>query len=157
MPEILNHELRKVTLFSVILMGLTSVHHLYGAIVYHTSWRLHVLFFSIPVIVITLLLHRPLSRAVARSWVFRLYWIITLLASIILIGIFEGLYNHVLKNILFFSGFPQSGMDKLYPHGAYEMPDNLLFEITGIMQGIIVIPLVIYFVRLRQSGQKYKL
>lgn len=148
MPDISNHELKKVTLYSVILMGLTSVHHLYGAIAYHTSWRLHVLLFSIPVIIVTLLLH----RAANRPWAFRLYWITTLLASIILIGVFEGLYNHVLKNILFFSGFSQSRMERLYPHGAYEMPDNFFFEITGIMQGIIAIPLIIYFTRL-----KYKL
>ena len=152
MPDLLNQELRKVTLFSVILMGLTSVHHLYGAIAYHTSWRLHVLLFSIPVIVVTLLLH----RAASRPSVFWLYWIITLLAAIILIGIFEGLYNHVLKNILFFSGFPKSSMEKLYPRGAYEMPDNLFFEISGILQGIIAIPLIIYFIRLTQA-KKYKL
>lgn len=152
MPDLLNKEQRKVTLFSVILMCLTSVHHLYGAIAYHTSWRLHVLFFSIPVLVVTLLLNRAASRP---PWVFWLYWIITLLASIILIGIFEGLYNHVLKNILFFSDFPKSSMKKLYPQGAYEMPDNFFFEISGIMQGIIAIPLIIYFIRLTQA--KYKL
>lgn len=145
MPDLFNPALRKVTLYSVILMGLTSVHHLYGAIAYHTSWRLHVLFFSIPVLVVTLLLHRFANR----RWVFRLYWIITLLAAIILIGVFEGLYNHVLKNIFFFSGFSQSSMEKLYPPGAYEMPDNFFFELTGILQGIIAIPLIIYFTRLK--------
>ena len=152
MPDLLNHELRKVTLFSVMLMCLTSVHHVYGAIAYHTSWRLHVLLFSIPVLVVTLILNR---LAAAKPWAFWLYWIITLLAAIILIGIFEGLYNHVLKNILFFSGFPGSSMEKLYPRGTYEMPDNFFFEITGIMQGIIAIPLIIYFIRL--TSQKYKL
>jgi ABC-type proline/glycine betaine transport system permease subunit len=148
MPDISNSEQQKVTLFSVLLMILTSIHHVYGAIAYSTPWRLHVLFFSVPVIILTLVLDRLLASTRNNHWVFRLYWVLTLVASIIVIGLFEGLYNHVLKNILFVIRFPENDMEKLYPHGIYEMPDNLFFEITGILQGVIAIVLIAYFIRL---------
>ncbi len=154
MPDISTDKQQKVTLYSVLLMILTSIHHAYGAIVYHTPWRLHVLFLSVPVIILTLVLSRRLSRTSNNIWVFRLYWILTLVTSIILIGVFEGLYNHVLKNILFFAGFP--AMEKLYPPGAYEMPDNLFFEITGVLQGVVAVVLIIYFTRLIQNKPRIK-
>lgn len=149
-----NNEQKKVTLFSVLLMVLTSIHHVYGAIIYNTPWRLHVLFLSVPVIVVTLVLDRLLSRTGNNPWIFRLYWILTLFASILLIGAFEGLYNHVLKNILFVMRLPENHMEKLYPHGMYEMPDNLFFEITGVLQGAIAIMLVIYFIRLIRNSRQ---
>jgi hypothetical protein len=139
---------RKVSLYSNMLMILTSVHHLYGAIVYNTSWRLHVLALSLPVIIATLYLNRLLERDNFKSYWFWIYWTIILLPSIAAIGIFEGLYNHILKNILFFGGLSKNWLDRLFPPGTYEMPDNLFFEITGIMQGIVTMPLIIYFVRL---------
>jgi len=151
MPDISISDQQKVTLFSVLLMILTSIHHVYGAIVYHTPWRLHVLFLSVPVIALTLVLDRLLIPTHDRPWIFRSYLALTFLASIILIGVFEGLYNHVLKNILFTMGFPENSMEKLYPRGIYEMPDNLFFEITGVLQGVIAIVLITYFIRLIRS------
>ncbi|UPK67315.1 hypothetical protein [Chitinophaga filiformis] len=155
MADISNNEQKKVTLFSILLMVLTSIHHIYGAIIYNTPWRLHVLFLSIPVIILTLILDRLLSPVHTNRWIFRLYWILTLLTSIILIGVFEGLYNHVLKNILFFISLPEKDMEKLYPNGIYEMPDNLFFELTGILQGVLVAVLIIYFSRLIRKGHQH--
>lgn len=147
MPDQSNNKQQKVTLYSVLLMTLTSVHHAYGAFVYHTPWRLHVLFLSVPVIILTLILNRITNN----TWVLWVYRLLTLIIPIILIGIFEGLYNHVLKNILFFSGLSQNNMEMLYPSGTYEMPDNWFFEITGMLQGVIGIVLIIYFTRLNRK------
>lgn len=55
-------EVTKVTRYSIALMAITSIHHAYGAYIYHTPWRLHVLMLSIPVIVLTMLLHRRLQK-----------------------------------------------------------------------------------------------
>ncbi|SFF08241.1 hypothetical protein SAMN05518672_115116 [Chitinophaga sp. CF118] len=153
MSNILNHERAKVTLYSIIIMSLTSLHHVYGAIIYHTQWRLHVLLLSIPVIVITLYINRLLNPKVntSNNYLFWIYRAITLLVSIILIGLFEGIYNHIVKNILFFGGASKSGMSKLFPPGMYEMPDDAFFEITGVMQGVIGIVLIVYFIRLTRE------
>src|SRR3712207_819041 len=94
-------ELAKVSLYSNLLMLLTSLHHIYGALLYHTPWRLHVLLISIPVILLTLLLQAFLSKR-ESSYKNVVVWInlgIILVASIGSIGLFEGGYNHLLKNI----------------------------------------------------------
>lgn len=150
MLNAVKYKQKKVTIYSIMLMGLTSVHHLYGAIIYNTPWRMHVLLLSIPVIIVTLFLSRLLNKTkvTTNKYLFWVYWLITLLASITLIGVFEGLYNHILKNILYFGGLSGSLMNKIFPSGTYEMPNNFFFEITGMMQGIIVIPLIVYFIQL---------
>lgn len=132
---------------------LTSVHHLYGSIIYHTPWRAHVLFLSIPVIIITQILSGLLKKN-GDSWdsfLFWTNWTIILLASVVFIGLFEGLYNHVLKNVLFFSGFPANWMAAIFPPNLYEMPNDIFFEITGVMQGVIAILLIKWFIKL--TGQ----
>lgn len=152
MQDISDRQRSKVTLYSILLMALTSAHHLYGAMIYHTPWRMHVLFLSVPVIIATLVLNQMLNQPGSRRWVLWLYWIITLSASVLLIGIFEGIYNHILKNILFFSGFPAGSMAKLYPGGTYEMPDDFLFEFTGVTQGMVAIPLIMHFIKLTRNA-----
>ncbi len=136
----------KVSLYSNILMGLTSVHHVYGAMVYHTPWRLHILFISVPVIIATLLLNRLVLISCKSLWTW-MYGLLIFLASVLLIGSYEGLYNHVLKNILYFGGLSAGGMAVLFPPGMYELPNDVFFEITGMLQGIVVIPLAIHFMR----------
>ena len=158
MLGISNQEQRKVTFYSIILMTLTSVHHIYGAIIYHTQWRLHVLLLSVSVIIITLYLNWLLSRNgnSGNRYSFWIYWTITLLVPIILIGLFEGIYNHILKNILFFGGVSKNSMSKLFPPGMYEMPDDIFFEITGMMQGIVAVVLTVYFIHLTKRMTQTK-
>jgi len=134
----------KVTAYSVALMTVTSLHHVYGAIVYHTPWRLHVLMLSIPVLIVTLILYRILRKKELpdRSFMYWTFFFITLIPSAGLIGVYEGLYNHILKNTLFFGGASDEVLQQLFPAPTYEMPNNVFFEVTGIMQGIIVLPLI---------------
>ena len=51
----MKEEVARVNTFSNALMIVTSIHHIYGAIVYDTPWRLHVLFVSIPVIFLSIM------------------------------------------------------------------------------------------------------
>src|SRR5688572_13903588 len=46
----------------------------------------------------------------------------------------EGLYNHVIKNLVYFGGASEPLMVRLFPPPVYEMPDDVLFEITGMLQ-----------------------
>ena len=144
------NELRKVSLYSNMLMGLTSIHHLYGAFIYKTPWRAHVLFISVPVIMITIILTRFIQSAGngMQKFLLWLYWAIILCAPVLLIGVFEGLYNHVLKNSLFFSGLSEAWMHKIFPPGMYEMPNNIFFEVTGAMQGVFAVFLINSFIKL---------
>jgi hypothetical protein len=116
---------------------LTSIHHAYGAAIYVAPFRRHVVFVFVPIglIVIGLLYlgwilrGRNLGRLAIGLAVLV---IMLLLAGVI--GIFEGGYNHLLKNILHFSNVSRELMARLYPAPTYELPNNWFFELTGMLQ-----------------------
>ena len=122
---------------SVAVAGLiSSGHHVYGAFVYETPWRLVVSLwipaFVLLVLSMLLLLRRYPNRTVGTVAA----WIVLLGGVIFQAGftLFECVYSHVLKNILFFGGASQDVLEWLFPAPAYHLPDNLLFELTGIAQ-----------------------
>jgi len=132
----------KLCWYSTALMILTSIHHIYGAIIYETPWRLHVLLISVPVILATWLLKYFMTARSSRIAVvhFWLLLIVTLVPSIGMIGLYEGMYNHLVKNIMFFGGASKETLVKLFPPPTYEMPSDLWFEVTGIAQALLVVP-----------------
>ena len=149
----MKEEVAKVSLYSNTLMIVTSIHHVYGAVVYHTPWRLHILMVSIPVIIFTLagskfLIKREFPGKNLLLW---FYWSIILIFSIMLIGGYEGVYNHAVKNVFFFLGASEAIFDKMFPPSMYVMPNNFLFELTGVMQAVIFVPLLIQMARLSKK------
>ena len=131
--------IKNVAKYSNILLILTSIHHIYGAAVYHTPWRLHVLIFSIPLLLFQILL---VKRTLRNQFWYFLFWVSIILFSVIHIGLFEGVYNHILKDLLYFSDGSPSLMNRLFPSPIYEMPNDFFFEFTGVLQGVIVVPLI---------------
>ena len=115
---------------------ISSVHHWYGAIAYDTPWRAGVTYWiaGSALVVYTLLFvyWKNLDNIIGKISI----WLFFFSAVIFQTGFvtFECVYSHVLKNILFFSGAPQSVLNKLYPSPAYHLPDNLFFEFTGNLQ-----------------------
>jgi hypothetical protein len=53
---------------------------------------------------------------------------VALVGPIAWIGLFEGGYHHALKVILFQLDLPVSTLQRLYPPGIYEPPEDLFFE-----------------------------
>lgn len=121
---------------ALLLLALTSIHHAYGAAILDTPWRLHVLYFILPVAALVAMLlsagwYAPTGRS-ARLFT----WagaIVVLAVPIILVGYVEGGYNHVVKNIayLIVSG---DTFRAIFPNPPYKEPNDLFFEITGIAQ-----------------------
>lgn len=134
---------RTVGLYSNLLMITTSVHHIYGAIIYNTPWRLHVLMLSLPVILATVLL----GRMTDRKFLFWIYWLIIFICSFALIGLFEGVYNHFAKDLLYFLGLNRDTFQVLFPPPTYEMPNDFLFELTGVAQAVLAVPLGVWLWR----------
>ena len=149
-------QVSKMAWHSIALMSLTSIHHVYGAIIYSTPWRLHILMLSIPVTALTLLLKLYFFKKKGKyRWAFKsAFLFITLVPSIGMIGVYEGLYNHVLKNILFFSGASQETLQSMFPAPMYEMPNDFIFEVTGVMQGLIVVPMIVLLMKQRTFSFK---
>jgi hypothetical protein len=146
----MKEEVARVSLYSNTMMIVTSVHHAYGAVVYDTPWRLHILMMSIPVIIFTVVVNQFLMKREYRWKKLSLWFFgaIILIFSCLSIGGFEGVYNHALKDILFFSGTDKTLLDKLFPPPAYVMPNDFLFEATGVMQAAIFVPLGIKLLEL---------
>lgn len=121
---------------AILTLVLTSVHHAYGAVIYGTPWRLHILHFAIPagVALVVLLLvgsarrNKPSGRLSTWAAV-----AIILVFPVAMIGLYEGAYNHALKNIVYF-GLGEGLARAVFPPPTYEMPNDLVFELTGIAQ-----------------------
>ena len=119
------------------VLALTSLHHVYGAIHYATLWRYHAVVLSMVVLAVILsafALGRARPDTTAGRMARGVFWVVSVLGPVLLIGGFEGFYNHVVKNTLYFGGLSEAWMRSLFPPPTYEMPNDLLFEATGILQ-----------------------
>lgn len=122
-------------LAALALLLLTIFHHVYGARIFATPWRLHIITPSLITLSVITLLYYLFLRTKNKVF-FTLYTLSVGITFGVLLGGFEGFYNHLLKNLLFFSGTEESTMEVLFPPPAYEMPSDFIFEFTGIMQAI---------------------
>jgi hypothetical protein len=125
---------------ALAVLIMTSIHHVYGAVIYDTPFRLHIVFISVPVgMAIAAALYVGATR---EDWAGRIAtWIgitIILAFAVAAIGFFEGGYNHVVKNIVYFTGGEEAMMklvpEWLYDPAAVEIPNDFIFEATGIAQ-----------------------
>ena len=118
----------KASRFAVCLLILTAVHHAYGALVYHTPWRLHVTLIALP-LAIAILIGSQSRTEIWRKITGALIFIF----PVLLIGVFEGGYNHLLKNLVYFTAGAAT-TQSLFPPPTYELPNDWLFEVTGVAQ-----------------------
>lgn len=121
---------------AIATLVVTSVHHAYGAVIYGTPWRLHILHIAVPAaIAIALLLFIGSTRRGKRGGRLATWAAIAIILAfpVATIGLFEGGYNHVLKNVVYF-GFGTESARAFFPPPTYEMPNDLVFELTGIVQ-----------------------
>lgn len=96
------------------------------------------------------------STDLARQGFHGLFTVLALVVAVAWIGFFEGGYNHVVKNILFFGGLPRTTLERLFPPPTYQIPDDLWFEVTGVLQFFIALGAAYYLFRLwrdRRIGQ----
>lgn len=146
--------LSRVTRYALAVLLLTTVHHVYGAVVYHTPWRFHVAFvsgFTAAAIIGSGLVLRSHANDLIRRIAFWVFAVETLVIPVAAIGLFEGAYNHVLKDALYFAGASASLMNVMFPPPAYELPNDAFFEITGVLQVVPAIATAWLLYRLVQS------
>lgn len=125
---------------ALLILLVTSVHHAYGAYVYHTPWRLHVILISaltMAALWVAVRLIRNQPAGPARTAAKVVFCLIVALVPVLGIGFFEGGYNHLLKNVLYFSGASPQLMAHLFPPPAYELPNDVIFEASGVTQFIV--------------------
>jgi len=148
--------LRNSFIATSLVYIITTFHHLYGAVIYNTPWRRDVgTNGGIVLLVCAVFLY--LYRTYRKRAYLLLYIILNFIVFELGIGLFEGLYNHILKNTLFFGGLTFSKWRTFFPAPAYEIPDNFLFEITGILQFFAALVSMSYLLRLYRSSVKNKI
>ncbi|HTN63034.1 MAG TPA: hypothetical protein VL147_16050, partial [Devosia sp.] len=117
-------------------LALTTIHHVYGAVAFATVWRFEVVAYSAGVAVLILALsfiadrHR---RALAGQVAFWLNALVITVFPVLGIGMAEGGYNHIVKNIVYFGG-EGALYRQMFPAPTYEIPSDWFFEISGILQ-----------------------
>ena len=147
----------KATVAAVILFAITTVHHVYGAYVYNTSWRLHaplISGFATALLFALMQLIRTSSGDRVGLMARRAFIWTTFLIPFLGFGVFEGAYNHALKLVLYLAHVRLSLMTRLFPPPAYEMPNNVLFEITGVMQVVPGFMTGYYLCQFMRSGRR---
>jgi ubiquinone/menaquinone biosynthesis C-methylase UbiE len=149
----------KVGVSSIGALLLTTIHHVYGAAIYNTPWRNHVAFISLPAAFF--IAGALFASGKYHNTTFGRVALWSAIAAVVVIpfgaiGLFEGGYNHVVKNALYFSGASSTLMRRFFPPPAYEMPDDLFFELTGALQFFVALPAGYYAYRLLYPSRKGK-
>jgi len=136
--------------------ALTSIHHVYGGLVYGTPDRLSMPIYGGVALLITLgllfLYQRTRSGVTLAlfSTVTALLWIVT--------DLVDSLYAHTIKDILFLVGVPAAVVQTVHPPVVPQdfvyTPNDVLFEITGVLKLVIIYALVILLYRLIREHQR---
>lgn len=120
-----------------IVAGVVSTaHHWYGAFAYDTPWRMAVslwipAFTGIAVLALYLYWSRPSTRSGAIA-----FWTFFFSAVVFQAGFtaFECVYSHVVKNVLYVLGASREFLLRLFPPPTYHLPDDIFFEMSGLLQ-----------------------
>lgn len=148
---------RRALLAGVAVLALTSVHHVYGAVHYGTPERYHAVF--IAAVALALILgsaavarRKPASPAGRAAW--WTAWGVNGIISVLLFGAVEGLYNHVVKVGAYYGGASEERLRWLFRDPLYEMPNDLVFEITGVLQVVPAALAAYYLVRAARARRR---
>jgi hypothetical protein len=134
---------RAVAKSSSAVLVLTLLHHAYGGVIYGAPFRRHAVvafgvFLALLVTLLAIFARRPAtSLGRAAGW---LAAGSAALVPVLAVGLFEGLYNHLLKNGLYFGGASGELMRALFPPPRYKFPNDFAFELSGVLQFVIALP-----------------
>jgi hypothetical protein len=145
--------IKHIRLAFIAQVTLTSLHHVYGGLVYESTFRL-----SMPVIaVIELLIVLGLLawyKVSENRAALALFTLMVVLVGVVQ-GLFHTLYGHLYKDLLFLAGVPRSAVlhyfAPLLPNDFIYPPNDLIFEITGVLELLTICFIMILTSRLIRS------
>lgn len=131
---------RRALAYGLAVLVLTTIHHAYGAELYGTPERYHAVIIAAGGFALMgagFIVSRMPRAGRLRSGGWWTFWTSTALIPVVLFGAVEGVYNHAVKLTLFFAGMPEDGLRRLYPDPTAEVvPNDFLFEFTGVLQAV---------------------
>ncbi|WP_448003160.1 hypothetical protein [Agromyces bauzanensis] len=131
------------------LFAVTTVHHLYGGLALDSPNRLLVpVLVALPVAAAVTAL--VIFRRTGRRAAVRTYATIAL-ALAVLLGIVHSAYSHVYKDVVFLTGAPAELYVLLNPDEHFP-PDDVFFELTGVVELGAAIAVAVTAIRLLRSS-----
>lgn len=132
----------------IALYAITTVHHLYGGLALDSPARL----------LVPLLMLLPFGAAVASlEWYRRAGWRVAAriyagiaLVFALVLGLVHSAYSHIYKDVLFVVRGPAELYVLLNPDEHYP-PDDVFFEITGVIELAAAIAVVVTAIRLLRA------
>jgi hypothetical protein len=148
-----NRQSKLLSTYLVLIWVTTLVHHIYGALIYNSVWRIYFPLFVFPVILILTLFLQYLFLSKKRKSFKITFILFVAFFWILLVGIIEGGYGHLLKNILNWLAYPKAKLETMFPpefgnQSFFEQPNDWFFEISGISQLILGIFILYYLTKL---------
>lgn len=131
----------------VLTMAMTSLHHVYGAIVYETPYRLHIVFVEVPFALVAVLLLWIAYERRGTSLGRTIAWIVgsaILIFPVAMIGVYEGGFNHTLRDFVYFVLGEDLARGLCGAAASCQSPDSFIFEATGIAQFFVAIPAAVW-------------
>jgi hypothetical protein len=133
--------------------ALTIGHFVYGAHRYDDPSRLHVV---LPAVVFLAIagalggahLWRP------RRWALWLFAAEVAVVDVGLFGFFHGGFNHVLKDVFYFFGTDGERLAQIFDSPDFALPDDALFEATGIAGLLVALAIAFLIVRLIRAAHR---
>lgn len=136
------------------VLAITIVHHVYGAWLFATPFRLHIAFVAVPAMLLIPVLVRTarLGAGPAAGWAAAGAHLLMGGFAIAAIGIYEGGYNHLLPNLQYLAG-----IEHTLRAGLYEPPDDLVFQGTGMLQFAVAVLAIRAYLRMYRLGGRLRL
>lgn len=144
----------KALFASAAILILTVFHHFYAAAIFDTPWRRHVAIIVMPVLLLMIVLYalyqwRPMTLVGNASlW---LLMLVAVLVPIAWLGFYHGGYTHLVKLFLVFGGVSQATFERLCP--VCEVPGDLIYEVTGVMEFVLSLVAAYYLVGLWRESR----
>lgn len=116
---------------------LTSVHHLYGARRFDTPWRAHVAHIAAwagVLLGLCLFIARVRAGRTTGRIAMTGFLVFAVAICVLWLGLYEGGYNHGIKNLADAVHLPAGVFNALFPSSLYEPPGDWFFEVSGVLQ-----------------------
>ncbi len=123
---------KALVLAASVETAITVGHFVYGAQIYNDPGRLHIVapalgFLVAAVAMTALFVWRPGKLGFAALA------LVIAVPYLALFGLFHGAYSHLLKDIFFVAGASDDTLEWLFMSPDYVRPDDVLFEVTGLL------------------------
>jgi hypothetical protein len=145
----------RLLLLATLQTLVTIGHFVYGARLYDDPSREHVVLPAIGLLVVALALGGVYLWRPGRFTL----WLFGAEVAVVDVGLFGGFhggFNHALKDLLFLVGVDADRLAQIFDSPDFVVPDNALFELTGIAGLLVALAIVYQLVRLIRAAHRQR-